>query len=149
MNRITRIALAVATTALAATGLAACGSSSSSSSGSASPTSAGSAASASSSASAASPSAMASSSSGSTAASATIMIKDFEYTGTTAVKAGSKVEIMNMDSQAHTVTADSGSAFDVKVDPGATVTLTAPSKPGSYAYHCTFHANMHGMLKVS
>lgn len=147
MNRITRIALAVATTALAATGLAACGSSSSS--GSASPTSAGSAASASSSASAASPSAMASSSSGSTAASATIMIKDFEYTGTTAVKAGSKVEIMNMDSQAHTVTADSGSAFDVKVDPGATVTLTAPSKPGSYAYHCTFHANMHGMLKVS
>ena len=147
MNRITRIALAVATTALAANGLAACGSSSSS--GSASPTSAGSAASASSSASAASPSAMASSSSGSTAASATIMIKDFEYTGTTAVKAGSKVEIMNMDSQAHTVTADSGSAFDVKVDPGATVTLTAPSKPGSYAYHCTFHANMHGMLKVS
>ena len=146
MNRITRIALAVATTALAATGLAAC---SSSSSGSASPTSSGSGASASSSASAASPSAMASSSAGSTAAAATIMIKDFKYTGTTDVEAGSKVEIMNMDSQAHTVTADSGSAFDVKVDPGATVTLTAPSKPGSYAYHCTFHANMHGMLKVN
>ena len=77
------------------------------------------------------------------------MIKDFKYSGATDVKAGAKVEIMNMDSQAHTVTADTGSAFDVKVDPGTTVTLTAPSKPGSYPYHCTFHSNMHGMLKVS
>jgi plastocyanin len=27
-------------------------------------------------------------------------------------------------------------------------TIIAPMKPGSYAFHCTYHSNMHGMLVV-
>ena len=55
---------------------------------------------------------------------------------------------VNMDAAAHTVTADEGSAFDVQVNGGGTATFTAPTKPGSYAYHCTYHPGMHGTLVV-
>lgn len=76
-----------------------------------------------------------------------IHIKDFNYESPASVAAGSTVTVMNMDSAAHTVTADDGS-FDVTIKPGETATFKAPAKPGSYAYHCTFHANMHGTLVV-
>lgn len=56
--------------------------------------------------------------------------------------------VKNDDSVNHTVTADSGSAFDVTVNASSTATFTAPTKPGTYAYHCTFHSNMHGTLVV-
>lgn len=87
-------------------------------------------------------------SSGSSAHS-TITIKDFKYQGPASVSAGEKITVKNDDDQAHTVTADTGDAFDVKVAPGATATFTAPDRAGSYAYHCTFHANMQGSLDVS
>jgi plastocyanin len=77
-----------------------------------------------------------------------IMIKDFKFTSPASVKAGSKVMVMNQDSEAHSVTSDTGK-FDVKVDPGTSVTFTAPSKPGVYPYHCMFHSQMHGSLKVT
>jgi plastocyanin len=38
--------------------------------------------------------------------------------------------------------------FDVSVDAGGTAKVTAPTKPGSYPHHCTFHSNMHGTLVV-
>jgi plastocyanin len=88
-------------------------------------------------------------SSESAAQRATITIKDFKYAVPSAVKPGAKVTVTNEDSQAHTVTADKGSAFDVKIDPGKSATFTAPGSAGSYAFHCTFHSNMHGILKVS
>ncbi len=78
---------------------------------------------------------------------ATIHIKSFAYTGPDTVPAGATVTVMNMDSQAHTVTADDGS-FDAVVKGGASVTFTAPQKPGAYAYHCTYHSNMQGTLTV-
>jgi plastocyanin len=28
------------------------------------------------------------------------------------------------------------------------VTFTAPNKPGTYPFHCTYHSNMHGVLVV-
>ena len=56
--------------------------------------------------------------------------------------------VQNSDSVAHTVTADSGDAFDVTIQGGATAHFTAPSKPGTYKFHCTFHSNMHGSLTV-
>lgn len=77
-----------------------------------------------------------------------ITIKNFAYTMTGSVKPGSRVKVTNQDSVTHTVTADSGGAFNVTVQPGTTATFTAPSKPGSYKFHCTFHANMHGTLTV-
>ncbi len=62
---------------------------------------------------------------------------------------GATVAITNMDTAAHTVTADEGSAFDAEVKGGGgTATFTAPTKPGSYPYHCTFHPGMHGVLIV-
>jgi plastocyanin len=82
-----------------------------------------------------------------TAAAAVIQIKSFAYTGPDSVPAGAKVTVTNLDNQAHTVTADDGS-FDAVVKPGDSVTFTAPTKPGSYTYHCTYHASMHGTLTV-
>lgn len=77
-----------------------------------------------------------------------ITIKSFAYQGPKDVKPGAKITVKNEDSVAHTVTADKGGAFNVKVDPGSSATFTAPGKAGTYDYHCTFHANMHGILTV-
>jgi plastocyanin len=76
-----------------------------------------------------------------------IMISNFAFAGPGMVKPGARVMVMNEDSEAHTVTSDSGK-FDVKVDAGRSVTFTAPRTPGSYPYHCGFHSQMHGTLKV-
>jgi plastocyanin len=81
------------------------------------------------------------------AAEATIHIKSFAYTGPDSVPAGATVTVMNMDSEAHTLTADDGS-FDAVVKSGTSTTFTAPAKPGTYTYHCTYHSNMHGTLSV-
>lgn len=77
-----------------------------------------------------------------------ITIKDFKYTVPASVAPGAKISVKNNDQVAHTVTADSGKAFDDMADPGKTTTFTAPMKPGSYKFHCTFHGNMHGTLVV-
>ncbi len=76
-----------------------------------------------------------------------ITIKDFTFTATEAT-AGATVDIANNDTAAHTVTADDGS-FDVKVDAGATATITAPSAPGSYSFLCSIHISMKGVLVVT
>lgn len=87
--------------------------------------------------------------SSSTAANtAMISIKNFAFPKTISVKAGSTVKVSNADTTAHTVTSDQAGLFDITVDPSGTASFKAPSKPGSYPYHCTFHANMHGTLVV-
>lgn len=83
----------------------------------------------------------------SSAAAVTIHIQSFAYGKVDPVAAGSKVTVMNMDKEAHTVTADDGS-FDAVVKGGESVTFTAPAKAGTYSYHCTYHANMKGQLTV-
>jgi plastocyanin len=95
-------------------------------------------------------SSMGSSSAGSSASPAAVVIhiSKFAYQVPASVSPGATVTVMNMDGEAHTVTADSGSAFDIKIDPGASSTFTAPMKPGTYAFHCTYHGNMHGTLVV-
>jgi plastocyanin len=79
---------------------------------------------------------------------ATVTIKDFAFDGPPSVAPGTRVTVTNEDSEAHTLTADGAGGFDVKIDPGASATFTAPMKPGSYPYHCTYHSNMHGTLAV-
>ena len=64
------------------------------------------------------------------------------------VKAGATVNIKNNDSFTHTVTSDDGTSFNVSVDGGKTATITAPSKPGTYKFHCNIHSNMHATLTV-
>lgn len=85
---------------------------------------------------------------GTAAATTIITIKDFAYGDPLTVAPGAAVTVTNMDAAAHTVTADEGSAFDAQVKGGGTATFTAPTKPGSYAYHCTYHPGMHGTLVV-
>ncbi len=83
------------------------------------------------------------------AASATITIKNFEYGAPVTVAPGAVVAVTNMDAAGHTVTVDQGQAFDVDVrGSGGTGTFTAPAEPGSYAFHCKYHPNMHGTLIV-
>lgn len=78
-----------------------------------------------------------------------ITIKDFGFQGPSSVPPGAMVTVTNMDSVAHTVTADDGTSFDVTIKGGGgTASFTAPAKRGSFAYHCTFHPNMHGTLVV-
>jgi plastocyanin len=78
-----------------------------------------------------------------------IVISDFAYAVRGPVKAGQQVIIVDKDEASHSVTADAGNAFDVRVSGGGgTSTFTAPSAPGTYAFHCRYHATMHGSLIV-
>ncbi|MDN5721117.1 cupredoxin domain-containing protein [Corynebacterium sp.] len=79
---------------------------------------------------------------------AVITISDFAFSVPDSVSAGTQISVTNDDSVAHTLTADSGDAFDVTVAPGATVTFAAPEKPGTYAFHCKPHPNMTSTLVV-
>jgi plastocyanin len=82
-------------------------------------------------------------------AEATITIKDFAFGSPITVSPGATVSVTNQDTAEHTVTADQGQAFDTEVKgSGGTATFTAPSQPGTYAFHCTYHPNMHGTLTV-
>ncbi|AKK25561.1 cupredoxin domain-containing protein [Mycobacterium sp. EPa45] len=82
------------------------------------------------------------------ATGSTISITDMKFTSPAAVTPGAKVTVTNSDGVEHTVTADSGNAFNVEVDEKGTATFTAPSQPGTYAYHCNYHPTMHGQLIV-
>lgn len=81
-------------------------------------------------------------------AGAVITIQDFSFMVPDSVAPGERVTVQNKDDSAHTVTADTGDAFDVKVPGSGTATFTAPAAAGSYKFHCTYHSNMHGTLIV-
>lgn len=81
---------------------------------------------------------------------ASIVIQNFAFSpASITVTPGETVSVTNKDAASHTVTSDTG-AFDTGlVGTNQTVTFKAPSKPGSYPYHCTVHTFMKGMLVVS
>jgi len=64
------------------------------------------------------------------------------------VPPGAQVTIKNDDSAEHSVTSDTAGKFDVEVEGKEQATLTAPTEPGEYAFHCTYHPSMHGTLIV-
>ncbi len=78
-----------------------------------------------------------------------VTIANFAYKPTpVTVKVGAQVTFTNQDSAEHTATADSGSALEtgtLKQGQSKAVTL---SQPGTIAYHCAFHAFMHGTITV-
>lgn len=78
-----------------------------------------------------------------------VTIASFAYKPTpVTVKVGAQVTFTNQDSAEHTATADSGSALEtgtLKQGQSKAVTL---SQPGTIAYHCAFHAFMHGTITV-
>ena len=120
---------------LFATALAGCGSSPSGGSAAGTSTSA------------AAVSSAAAASGGSTSA-VTLTIKNFAFQTPASVRPGATVAVRNEDSTDHTVTADSGNAFDAQVPSGGASTFTAPSQPGSYPFHCSIHPFMKGTLVV-
>jgi plastocyanin len=126
-----RLLLAV----LCAVTLVACGSSGSSSSG------------ATSSSSASSSSSSGASSSNAAATASTITIQNFSFSTPDSVSPGATITVDNKDGTAHTVTSDDGDAFDDAASAGKT-TFTAPTKPGTYPFHCNIHPEMHGTLVV-
>lgn len=79
---------------------------------------------------------------------AMITISKFAFSTPASVSPGAMVMVMNRDGESHTVTADSGTAFDDKAPAGASSSFKAPMAPGTYPFHCTYHSNMHGVLVV-
>lgn len=95
------------------------------------------------------PSASASSAPGTQAVGPQIVISNMAYTVPPSVRPGQEVTIINNDQESHTITADDNNLFDVRVSGGGgTKQFTAPATPGTYTFHCKYHANMHGVLTV-
>jgi plastocyanin len=92
-----------------------------------------------------------SSSSKSGASSSDIVIKDFSFApASVSAKAGATVTVHNNGPSTHTVTSDDGTSFNVSVDSGKDATFTAPSKAGTYKFHCSIHpTQMKGTLTVT
>lgn len=82
-------------------------------------------------------------------AGSAIVIANFAYTVPPSVRPGQQLTIVNNDEPNHTVTADENNLFDVRVSGGGGIEpFTAPTTPGTYAFHCKYHSNMHGTLTV-
>src|SRR5205823_3988782 len=78
-----------------------------------------------------------------------IVIAGFAFTMPAAVKPGQQVTVVNKDDASHSVTADANNLFDVRVSGGGGfTTFTAPTTPGTYPFHCKYHAGMRGSLVV-
>ena len=65
------------------------------------------------------------------------------------VTAGTTVTWSNGTSVAHTATADSGGWDTGSIANGATSAAIIFNTPGTFAYHCRFHADMHGSIIVT
>lgn len=79
----------------------------------------------------------------------TITIANMSFGATLTVSPGAQITIKNDDSAEHSVTSDTAGKFNVEVDGKEQGTLTAPTEPGDYAFHCTYHPSMHGTLTVT
>jgi plastocyanin len=79
---------------------------------------------------------------------ASVKIVDYNFTPQTlTVKVGTRVTFGNRDGTAHTATADQGSFDTGTLDKGRRMTI-AFDQPGTFTYHCAFHAFMTGTINV-
>jgi plastocyanin len=83
-----------------------------------------------------------------TAAGPTITIANMAFGQPLTVAPGTEINIVNNDSVEHSVTSDTAGAFDQDVDGHGKATLKAPTQPGEYPFHCSYHPNMKGTLIV-
>jgi plastocyanin len=93
-------------------------------------------------------------------ASASVSIMNTAYSpSNVSIKAGGSVQWTNHDATTHSVTADATGGFDSNLigtmpDPyggmtaGGTFKQNFPSA-GTFTYHCTYHASMHGTVTVN
>jgi plastocyanin len=96
----------------------------------------------------ATPGATAASDSPTATAGSTITIENMAFGAPLTVAPGAEVRVANNDTVEHSVTSDAAGAFDVHVDGKEKGTLIAPTQPGEYPFHCTYHPNMKGTLIV-
>ncbi|MCX4684959.1 cupredoxin domain-containing protein [Kitasatospora purpeofusca] len=86
------------------------------------------------------------------AGAVTVTIKDFKFgPATLTVAPGTSITVTNQDSAGHTLTAiaPNAGAFDTGLlEQGKSATITAPTAPGSYPFHCDVHPTMTGTLVV-
>lgn len=84
-----------------------------------------------------------------------VRISDYEFhPDRVRARPGEVIAVTNDDQVTHTMTAVPGSLpfgkFDTGyVDPGRTVRIRAPRMPGSYAFYCSIHNFMKGVLVVT
>ena len=79
---------------------------------------------------------------------AAITIQNMAFGEPLTVAPDAKITVANNDSVEHSVTSDTAGAFDVEVDSNEKKTLTAPSQPGDYPFHCKYHPSIKGTLIV-
>jgi plastocyanin len=79
---------------------------------------------------------------------ATMTIAKMSFGQPITVSPGAQITIKNDDSAEHSVTSDAADKFSVDVEGNGQGTLTVPTAPGEYAFHCKYHPNMHGTLIV-
>jgi plastocyanin len=78
----------------------------------------------------------------------TVAIRNFMYAPmSVTVRAGTRVTFHNYDQTAHTATAIGGGFDTGTIQPGQSATVVL-SKPGTYRYHCLFHAFMLATIHV-
>ena len=95
------------------------------------------------------PSTTTSSASNAPVAGPQIVISNMAYTVPPSVSPGQQLTIVNKDEMNHTVTSDQKGVFDIVASgSGGVMSFTAPATPGTYPFHCKYHANMHGVLTV-
>jgi plastocyanin len=79
-----------------------------------------------------------------------VNVSNFQFSPSTlTVKAGTTVTFKGVSGD-HTVTSDAGSSmtFDQSISAGSSITITF-ANPGTYKYHCSIHASMHGTIVVT
>ncbi len=76
-----------------------------------------------------------------------LTVKSFKFADIT-VAPGTTIRLVDDDDEPHTVTADDKSFDSKSFDKKAPGSLVAPSKPGTYKFHCEVHPSMHGTLTV-
>ena len=84
---------------------------------------------------------------GSSKATAEVLVKNFAFPPITATP-GEQLKLIDGDDESHTVSADDRSFKFGPFSPKKPGLLVAPTKPGSYPFHCDIHPTMHGTLVV-
>jgi plastocyanin len=82
------------------------------------------------------------------ASAANITIASNSFGDPITVPPGTQISVTNNDSAEHSVTSDTAGKFDTHVGGNADASFTAPTEPGEYPFHCTYHPSMHGVLIV-
>jgi plastocyanin len=85
----------------------------------------------------------------SAAGSDAVVISNYSYAPVSAtVKVGTTITFTNDDAVEHTATSDTPGVFDTGTLNKGNAAHVKLNKLGTFSYHCSFHAFMHGAIKV-